>query len=200
MKPLGLVSSGAPSLPAPSINSLWYHRKYYPAQEHPNGSFPQRPSGRSTTPPKTPQSTKIVSHYFLQGMFYQGECPTALSASGHQLHNWQDWLKKYHSCIFSPLKTMHDRTSCSMELQPVPWPGQMETRRLRQAGGNSKDSSHFILKFIFHFVSTQRCSKPGLRASFSPGRQKGTIGQPEHMAVGYAQCSRCNTSIVNYLE
>ena len=60
--------------------------------------------------------------------------------------------KKYCSCIFYPLKMMHHRTSCSMERQPVPWPGQTEAWRLWQAGSNSKDSSHLILKFIFYFA------------------------------------------------
>ena len=87
-----------------------------------------------------------------------------------------------------------------MELRPVPWPGQIETQWLQQAGNNSKDSSHLILKFILYFVSSQHRSKPGFRASLTPGRLKGTIGQPEHTAVGYVQCSQCNFSIVNYLE
>lgn len=83
---------------------------------------------------KIPNSTKTVSHYSLQGIFYQGERPAALSTSGHQLHNWQPWLKKYCSCIFYPFKRMHNRTRHSTELQSTPWPGQRETQRLWQAG------------------------------------------------------------------
>lgn len=96
----GSVSSGDPSHTVLSINYLWYHRKYYLAQEQPSGFFPQCPRGRSTIPPKTPKSTKMVSYYFLKGIFYQGECPMALSTSGHQLQNWQEWPQKYCSCIF----------------------------------------------------------------------------------------------------
>lgn len=72
----------------PSINYLQYHRNYYLAQEHPSSFFPQHLRGRSTTPPKTPESTKMISLYFLQGMFYQGERPTALFTSSQQLCNW----------------------------------------------------------------------------------------------------------------
>lgn len=120
-------------------------KRYYLYQEYWSGLLPWYLKALT---PKNSDSTKMVSHYVLKGMLSQGKSATALSTYGYQLHNWEKWLKHYRSFIFYPFKLMHHRITCNTKSQPDTWPGQTETQQLWHSGSNSKDLSHFILKFI----------------------------------------------------